>query len=104
LRAWADLDRVGHRLVVGEVSVLLEAALQRAALDVLEDDVGPAVVLAGVDHPDQVGVREARRRSRLAAEALELILLVGDLPVQQLDGDLAVEDLVEREVDRRHPA
>ena len=49
-------------------------------------------------------MREPRRRPRLAAEALELVGLLGDLAVQQLDRHRAIEHLVERQVDGRHPA
>ena len=100
----ADLDRVGDGLVHGQAALLLDAALQRSALDVLEDDVRATVVLAGVDHADEVGMREPRRRPRLAAEALELVVLLGDLAMKELDRDRAIEDLVERQVDGRHPA
>src|SRR5882762_5606218 len=47
---------------------------------------------------------EPRGRPRLAAEALELIGLLGDLPMEQLDCDGPVEDLVERQVDGGHAA
>ena len=49
-----------------------DALLERLALDVLEDDVRLAVVLARVDHGDDVRVGELGDRARLAAEALEL--------------------------------
>ena len=98
-----DLDRVGHRLGDREPSVAPDPLLQRLALDVLEHDVRPAaVVLAGIDHPDDVGMGELRHRPRLAAEALELIGVARHLAVHQLDRDLALERLVERAVDGRH--
>src|SRR6185436_13729628 len=61
-------------------------------------------LLAGVDHPDEVRMRELRDGARLAAEALELVLVVGDLAVQHLDRHVAAERLVDREVDGRHAA
>ena len=65
---------------------------------------GPAVVLAVVDHADDVRVRELRHGAGLAAEALELVGVAGDLAVHQLDRDLALERLVDGAVHRRHPA
>ena len=73
VEAAPDLDRVGDRLVDRQRPLPWIRSLQRAALDVLEDDVGAAVVLARVDDPDEVGMREPRRRPGLAAEALELV-------------------------------
>src|ERR671922_189933 len=49
-----DLDRIGHGLRHGQAAVAPDAVLERLALDVLEDDVGSALVLAGVDHRDHV--------------------------------------------------
>ena len=48
---------------------------------------GRVVVLAGVDDPDDVGVVELRDGARLAAEALELVGVRGDLAVHELDRD-----------------
>ena len=99
-----DLDRVGDRLVDRQPAHAADALLQRLALDVLEDDVRAAVLLAGVDHADDVRVGELGDGARLAAEALELVGVRRDLAVHQLDRDLALERRVERAVDRRHPA
>ena len=85
---------------IGEPALPADPLLQRLALDVLEHDVRPALVLAGVDHPDDVRVGELRDRPRLAAEALELVGVGRDLAVQQLDRHLPLERLVERAVDR----
>ena len=68
-----DLDRVGQRLVDRQPAEPPDAVLERLALDVLEDDVGPVVVLARVDHADDVRVRELRDGARLASEAFELV-------------------------------
>jgi hypothetical protein len=51
-----DLDRVRERLVDREPAELTDAVLERLALDVLEDDVRTVLVLAGVDHADDVRV------------------------------------------------
>ena len=100
----ADLDRVGGGLVEGQPSQAIDPLLQRLALDVLEDDVGVAAVLAGVDHGDHVRVRELGHRAGLAAEALELVGLVGDLAVHDLHRDPALERLVASQVHRGHAA
>jgi hypothetical protein len=78
--------------------------LQRLPFDVLEDDVGVAAVLAGVDHGDDVGVGELRHRPRLLPEALELVGLLGHLPVHHLHRDRPVEGGVPGQVDGRHAA
>ncbi len=78
--------------------------LERFAVAVLEDDVGPPAVLPGVDHGDHVRVRDLRHRPRLAAKALDLVGLVGDLAVQDLCRDPALERLVAGEIHGRHAA
>ncbi len=65
---------------------------------------GRPFVLAGVDHADDVRMRELGDRARLAPEALQLVGVGRHLPVQELDRDLALEIDVERAIDRRHPA
>ena len=65
---------------------------------------GAPVVLAGVDHADDVRVVELRDRPRLAPEALELVGVRGDLAVHELDRDLALEHRVEGAIDGRHAA
>ena len=99
-----DLDRVGDRLVDRQPADAADAVLERLALDVLEDDVGAAVLLARVDDADDVRVVELGDRARLAAEALELVGVRRDVAVHELDRDLALERRVEGAVDRRHPA
>ena len=98
-----DLDRVGDRLVDRQAPHAADPLLERLALDVLEDDVGPAVLLARVDHADDVRVVELGDGARLAPEALELVGVRRDLAVHELDRDLALERRVERAIDRRHP-
>ena len=99
-----DLDRVGERLVDRQPAEPPDAVLERLALDVLEDDVGPVLVLAGVDHADDVRVRELRDRARLAPEALQLVGVGRHLAVQQLDRHPPLEVDVEGPIDRRHPS
>ena len=99
-----DLDRVGDRLVDRQAPEPADPVLERLALDVLEDDVGAPVLLARVDHADDVRVRELRDGARLAAEALELVGLGRDVAVHELDRDAALQRGVEGAVDRRHAA
>ena len=99
-----DLDRVGDRLVHRQPAHAADPLLERLALDVLEHDVRTAFVLAGVDHADDVRVRELGDGARLAAEALELVGVRRDLAVHELDRHAPLERLVERQVDRGHAA
>src|SRR5690606_2064054 len=98
----ADLDRVGDGLLDRQPPAAADALLQRLALDVLEDDVGVAVVLAGVDDGDDVRVREAGGGAGLAPEALELVRLRRDVAVEQLDRHPPLQRLVEGPVDGGH--
>jgi hypothetical protein len=99
-----DLDRVGDGLGDGQRPVAPDAVLQRLALDVLEHDERVPLVVAGVDDGNDVGVRHLGRGARLAAEPLELDAVLGDRGVHHLDGDRALQHLVEGAIDRRHPA
>ena len=104
VRRAGDLDRVRDGLGDRQPSEAPDALLERLALDVLEDDVRHPVVLARVDDLDDVRVVELRDRPRLAPEALELVGVVGDVAVHELHRDLALQDRVERPVDRGHAA
>ena len=57
-----------------------------------------------VEHLDDVGVHQPGRRQGLAAEARHERGVVGEVLGQQLDRDVALQALVEREVDGRHAA
>ena len=59
--------------------------------------------LARVDDAHDMGMVELRDCPRLAAEALELVGVRGDLAVHELDRDLALEHRVEGAIDGRHP-
>ena len=76
------------------------------ALDVLHHDevlVG-ALVAAGVEHLHDVRVDQPRGGLCLALEARDEGGVVGEMLGQQLDGDLALEAQVHREMDGRHAA
>ena len=93
-----------HGLVLGQRPLALDERLQVLAGDVLEDDVLPAVLLAAVDHGDDVRVRELRDRARLAAETLDVVGVGGELLVQHLQRDVTLEQPVVSPVDARHAA
>jgi hypothetical protein len=83
-----------------------DAVRQRLAAQVLEDQVGRALVLAPVVDGDDVGVIEARGGAGLDVEAAPI--LVGERAVvaarHELDGDVAPELQVAGEVDRAETA
>ena len=95
-----ELERPPHRQFPGAQHELLEVL----AVDVLEDDVLPSVVVPAVDDGDDVRVREPRDRARLAAEALEVFRILGVVLVEDLDRDAPIELAVVRAKDARHPA
>jgi len=59
-------------------------------------------VLAAIDHRDDVRMRQGRDCSRLAPEALDVLLVVGVVLVEHLQRDLALEQPVVRAKDARH--
>ena len=61
-------------------------------------------MLAAVVHADHVRVLQPGGGLRLAPEALNELLVLGEAPVQHLKGDLAAEVGVGGAVDVRHPA
>ena len=78
--------------------------LQVPALQVLHRDVVGALGLAAVEDRDDVRVREPGGVLRLAAEALDELLVVRVPLVEDLDRDAPPERLVLGEVDGRHAA
>ena len=96
----ADLDRG----VGAEAALRLQELRARAALHVLHDDEVALLVDAGVVDLDDVGVDQLRDGERLAAEAGDELLVVGEVLGQDLHRDRALEHLVDRPVDARHPA
>jgi hypothetical protein len=99
-----DLDRERHGLGDRQPPDPADALLQRLALDVLEHDERHAVVLARVQHGDDVGVLELRHRARLAAEALDVLDLSADRSGQHLDRHTPLEHGVEGQPDPRRRA
>ena len=70
--------------------------------DELEDDERAPVVLAAIDHGHDVLVEQSRDHPGLAPEPLDVLLLGGQLLVQDLEGDLSLEHPVVRAVHTRH--
>ena len=82
----------------------LDQLLQVLALDAFEDDVLASLVLAAVDHRDDVRMAQLRDRARFTTEALDVLLVLRELLVEHLDRDGAVEQPVVRLPDARHAA
>ena len=103
-------ERAQHRLQHVERGprrkqpLLAHDVAQGLAGHVLHRQEDAAVVLALVVDGDDVGVRERRARAGLAAEPGDEALVVGEVLAHHLQGDLAVEPLVDGQVHRRHPA
>ena len=85
-------------------ALLAHELLERASLEELHRDVVGAVPLAAVEHLHDVGVLQAGGRRRLAAEALDELVVLGEAPVQHLQRDLAAELRVLGAVHVGHPA
>ncbi len=78
--------------------------LEGAALQVLHRDVVGALGLAAVVDRDDVRMRQPGRVLRLAAEALDELLVLRVAVVEHLQRHAAAQLLVLGEVDVRHPA
>ena len=73
LERTADLDRELEGAPDRQRPCALDELLEVLALDVLEDDELAPLLLAAIDHRDDVRVRELRRQPGLAAEALDVV-------------------------------
>ena len=74
------------------------------AVDVLHDDEVGAVVLAPVEHGDDVGVGQVGGGLGLPAEPLDEGLVDGELGEEHLEGDRPIELAVDGPIDLGHPA
>jgi hypothetical protein len=99
-----DLECELDRFARFERPLLVEELLQVHAVDVFEDDELPTVLLAAVDHGDDVRMSELRDRASLAAEALDVGVVARELLVEDLQRNCAFEQLVVRPIDARHAA
>ena len=70
----------------------------------LEDDELAAVLLAAVEHGDDVRVSQLSRRPGLVREALERLLVSRLVFIEDLERDGALEHRVEGTKDGRHTA
>ena len=99
-----DLARDAQRLVDRELLVATEMVAQRLALDVGHREPELAVGgLAGIQHGEDVRMRERGGEADLAPEALGA-KRGREIGVEHLERDLAAVLLVRREIDRGHAA
>ena len=91
-----------HRLLTGEPAVVLEQVAQSDAGQVFHDQIGHIGILALVVDVDHVRVREPGGRAGLLHEPGLERVVVGEVPVHDLDGDPAFEAQVGREVHGGH--
>ncbi len=99
------LEDVTERVGDGEWSVRLEIRLEGRPFQPLHHEEGLAFRrFSDLVDPDRVLAAEARRRAAFALEARAEDLVVGELARDDLEGDPAIEPLVERLVDRAHRA
>ena len=95
-----------HGLLDVEPLVLAQQIGGGGPVDVLHDDVVAVAlrILAGVEHLDDVRVLEPGGRERLAPEARDEVLVLGEVLGEQLDRHRALEHRVGGQEDRRHAA
>ena len=93
-----------QRLHGGERSAVVDALLEVFALQVLLDDEERVAVLDEVEHPDDVGVLDARGGAGLLREASRDALARGVLGQQHLERHLARGVDVDALVHRAHAA
>src|SRR5262245_30386180 len=99
-----DLERNLERLPHVELPLPDDVLLEVLAVDVLEDDVLPTILLAAIDDRDDVGVLELCGRAGLTLEALHEVSVRAVLLVEDLQRDVALEQRVPGLVDAGHPS
>ena len=99
-----DVDGDVERLAHLETSFADDELLQVLAVDVLEDDVLAAFFLTPVDHRDDARVLELRHGASLALEALDEVVVLVVLLVQDLQRHVALEERVVSPVNAGHAA
>ncbi len=100
----ADIGADGGDPGRGQRSAFCEEARERPAAQVLHNRVGGLVVVPGVIDRSNVGVDERPRREALPAELRAEHLVREEVAVEDFDGDLSFQDLVDRPPDNRHPS
>ncbi|GAA1863969.1 hypothetical protein GCM10009813_26260 [Brevibacterium marinum] len=95
----AEVDEFVH----GEGAVVSDVIRQRLPVDELRDDEGLRRVELGVEHLGDAGVLDPSQGPDLACETFSSGLVIGDVRVEDLDGDRVVS-AVDTEVDDTHAA
>jgi hypothetical protein len=100
----ADARRDPGRPAGNDPPVPPEGVGERLPRHVFHHDEVDIVFRAGIEHGDEIGMREPRGRERLTAEPLDERAVVGQPAPQDLDGDRPVQDSVGGQIDLGHPA
>ena len=95
----AEMDE----LILGEGTVVPDIIGQRLPIDELGDDEGLRGFELRVEHLGDSGMFDPPQRPDLASEAFASGLIIGDVRVENLDGDRVVS-AVDTEVDDTHAA
>ena len=101
-----DLGHDGGCIREPHFAVLLDDVAQRFPLHALHHDIGHGAILrrglAGVVYRHDRRVVQLRSVLSLAAEALQEVLIAGEVRPHHLDGDLAAEELIDGGINVRH--
>jgi hypothetical protein len=98
-----ELARRAKDLVRGRMVVGSDLFAERDAVDVLGREIQHPVDLVERVHGADAGVRQRRRRTRLAPQPLALRWIADQVRRQRLEGDRAAEPGIGGEVDTSHP-
>ena len=90
------------RLVAADAADALDVVAQALPAQELHHDVRAAVVDVAVEHLDDAGVLDHRRRARLGEEAADQLGRVAEVAQQEFDRRLARDVLVLGEIDLAH--
>ena len=90
LQCHQDLAGKMHRLLPTDGALLLDILLQGDAINELHDDILNLVAEADIINLHNIGVIEHRNRLGFIAEATEEIAVVGELFLEDLNGNPAV--------------
>jgi hypothetical protein len=83
-------------------ALLVDELFEGEAFEVLHDDKVGAVVVTDVVDDDDIGMAELGSRAGLSLEALDELLVEGELGREDLDGHVAIEGRLEGAVDHGH--
>ena len=99
-----DAARHEERLLGGEAAGAADPGADGLALHQLHHEAEAAVAVEGVVDLDDAGVRHARGGARLGLEAVDVLVVLALLGVEDLDRDGAVQRDLAGAPDRRHSA